>query len=303
MLSWLRGFVRSQASRIRKRKGQELDEDHQQERNPRYEPCDILVSRKIPCKVWCEDVLAWYGVPTVLFDLFILVHEPKEALDILIDSGYIQTQPNRRFARTSQLSYRVTRLIRPPDSSSLVESFSKPPEADIDIEGVVLLSTKEWDYDLPQSIDDLECLIPDIHEYFDHIVSKWMDLGSDDSDLSDYLGVHIAYHTAYIDEVWKSEFAERIRKEHRQLLFDLLATCSGMEAGPSDLLLEECRTYHRQIRDKILQGTFEPPGTEKFKWQRPDTKEVGTRVTFTVTETGIKLIDDSTDLKGCAKPR
>ncbi|KAK2737854.1 hypothetical protein FQN55_000864 [Onygenales sp. PD_40] len=174
MLSWLRGFVRSQASRICKRKGHELDEDYQQERNLRYEPCDII-----------------------------------------------------------------------------------------------------WDYDLPRSINDLECLIPDIHEYFDHIVSKWMDLGSDDSGLSDYLGVHIAYHTAYIDEVWTSAFAERIRKEHRQLLFDLLATCSGMEAGPSDLLLEECRTYH-----------------QKFKWKRPDTEAVGTRVTFTVSPTGIKLIND-----------
>jgi hypothetical protein len=67
-----------------------------------------------------------------------------------------------------------------------------------------------------------------------------MELSEEDFDLRDYLGVHIGYRTGYIDQVWTSAFAGDLRRLHRQLLFDLLATCSEVEVGRVDLPNEEC---------------------------------------------------------------
>lgn len=77
--------------------------------DPRYEPCDILLRAGIPCKVWGEDVLTFYGVPTVVFDLFVLVPSPEMASQALKDQGYVLTTPNPRFEAT--LSSAVMYLV------------------------------------------------------------------------------------------------------------------------------------------------------------------------------------------------
>lgn len=160
--------------------------------------------------------------------------------------------------------------------------------------GVVLLPAKEWCYDLPENVSDLGQLAPYITEYFDHIVSKCMDLEEEDRPLRDYLGIHIGYHTGYIDEVWSRKFAGQIRREHhRQLLFDPQTTSVGKEANRVDLLTEECWALHRGIRDQILQGAYDPPGINAFKFTRPVREEVGTRVTMTLSPADMKFVDYS----------
>jgi hypothetical protein len=41
----------------------------------RHWPCHILREQGIPCVVWFEDAIAFHGVPTVVFDLYIIVPE------------------------------------------------------------------------------------------------------------------------------------------------------------------------------------------------------------------------------------
>ncbi|KAF2475535.1 uncharacterized protein BDR25DRAFT_382564 [Lindgomyces ingoldianus] len=43
--------------------------------NPRHQPCYILHDHGIPCVVWFEDAVAYYGVPTIVFDLYVLVSD------------------------------------------------------------------------------------------------------------------------------------------------------------------------------------------------------------------------------------
>lgn len=295
MLSRLRGFFDSQISRYFKRQPQQ-EEDDQAQRDPRYEPCDVLTAKGVPCKIWCEDALVFYNVPTVVSDLFLLVSDPASAAVELGKAGYVKTQANPRYNRIPQLSNQAMRFIRPDDedASILTDCTGLPEADDIVMPGVVLLPAKEWGYALPESVSDLEYLVPEIADYFDHIVSKWMDLEKeDDISLRNHLGIHIWYCTGYVDEVWSMDFAGKIRREHRQLLFDMQAKSVGMEANRVDLVTEEGWALHRGIRDRILRGMYDPPDVKGFKFKRPVREEVGTRVTMTVTPADMKLVDYS----------
>lgn len=55
---------------------------------PRHLPCAILREKGIPCLVWFEDAIAPYGVPTVVFDLHLLVPDIHEAARALFENGW-----------------------------------------------------------------------------------------------------------------------------------------------------------------------------------------------------------------------
>ncbi|KAJ5218729.1 uncharacterized protein N7498_000828 [Penicillium cinerascens] len=255
--------------------------------DPRFEPCDLLLQARIPCKIWGEDVLSFYGVPTVVFDLFILVSNPNEASQSLINQGYSLSTPNPRFAHIPELSHRVSRLVPSvlADKTTRTSSLSSSDglglvEADDTVlTGVVLLSASDWNYPLPDSVTGLQELVPSLHEYFDCIVEKWMDLPKDSDDLRDHLAIHIGYHSLYLDEVWTEDFEKQVRKEHRQFLFDLLADGA---AGRVDLLHSECQVYHRDIKGRILEGNHEPVIHDKFVRERVGPVNVGSRFELTV---------------------
>src|SRR4051812_8728567 len=56
--------------------------------NARFQPCYSLLEAGIPCVVWCEDAVGYYGVPTVVFDLYVLVSDIDEAAKVLIQEGW-----------------------------------------------------------------------------------------------------------------------------------------------------------------------------------------------------------------------
>jgi hypothetical protein len=58
----------------------------------RYEAPATLTSHGIPCVIWAEDALSHYGVPTVVFDPFLLVDDPEAAAECLCNAGYIRCQ-------------------------------------------------------------------------------------------------------------------------------------------------------------------------------------------------------------------
>lgn len=49
----------------------------------RYEACWVLRRNNIPCVVWLEDALGYYGMNTVLFRLHIIVPSIDAAAEIL----------------------------------------------------------------------------------------------------------------------------------------------------------------------------------------------------------------------------
>lgn len=264
----------------------QIAEPEGSDKDPRFDPCDCLLRAGIPCKIWGEDVLCFYGVPTGVFDLFLLVSDPKEASKRLVDQGYIRTTPNRRFLYIPELSSQVPRLVssalvgKVVDSSSISSDTSGPLEADDTVlPGVVLLPATDWNYPLPCSVADLHELIPSLHEYFDCIVQKWMDIPINMDSLRSHLAIHIVYHSLYLDEVWTEEFEKEIRKEHRQLLFDLLADGAG---GPVDLVHRDCQIYHQGIRNQILEGKFQPAILDTLVRERFEPENVGTRMELVI---------------------
>lgn len=149
----------------------------------RFNPCDCLLRAGIPCKIWGEDVLCFYGVPTGVFALFLLVSDREEASKHLVDQGYIRMTPNRRFTFIPELSSQVPRLVSSALAGKIMELSSISLDTsdlleadDTVLPGVVLFPATDWNYPLPCSVADLHELIPSLHEYFDCIVEKWMNI-------------------------------------------------------------------------------------------------------------------------------
>ncbi|KAJ5459462.1 hypothetical protein N7530_011406 [Penicillium desertorum] len=55
--------------------------------------CRLLKESGIPCYLWAEDALAYYGVPTVVFDVHIVVGDVKKAADALVERGWHPPPP------------------------------------------------------------------------------------------------------------------------------------------------------------------------------------------------------------------
>lgn len=255
--------------------------------DPRYEPCDILLQAGIPCKVCEEDVLTFYGVPTIVFDIFILVPNLDMASQTLKDQGYVLTTPNTRFEDTPELSHHVPRLVSSvladkimgTSSLSSSDGLGLSKADDTVLSGIVLLHAADWNYSLPDTIAGLQQLVPYLHEYSDCIVKRWMDLTEDNDSLRTYLAILIGYHSLYIDEVWTENFENQVRKEHRQFLYDLLADGAG---GRVDLLHRDCQLYHQNIRSRILQGQHEPVIHDKLVRNQVTPAITGTRVELAI---------------------
>ena len=62
----------------------------------RYEPCLMFEDNRIPYVIWSEAALAQYGVPTVGFDLWILVLDLGIAANCLIKAGCTVDTISRR---------------------------------------------------------------------------------------------------------------------------------------------------------------------------------------------------------------
>jgi hypothetical protein len=91
--------------------------------------------------------------------------------------------PNRRFTFIPELSSQVPRLVSSALAGKIMELSSISLDTsdlleadDTVLPGVVLFPATDWNYPLPCSVADLHELIPSLHEYFDCIVEKWMNI-------------------------------------------------------------------------------------------------------------------------------
>jgi hypothetical protein len=117
------------------------------EDDPRYDACTVLYDAGIPCLIWGEDALALYGVPTIILELFLLVHDPERAARSLEAAGYSRTKVNPRFEHIPQLSIHAPRLAIPPKGSN-IKGGDLTEVDESNTVGVVLLSAREWKYNL-----------------------------------------------------------------------------------------------------------------------------------------------------------
>lgn len=59
----------------------------------------------VPCVVWFEDAIAHYGVPTVVFDLYILVPDISTAADVLAGAGWEPVQQEKAIIGGAEVDY------------------------------------------------------------------------------------------------------------------------------------------------------------------------------------------------------
>ncbi|KAI9774211.1 MAG: hypothetical protein M1839_001757 [Geoglossum umbratile] len=223
--------------------------------NPRYAACSILYNAAVPYCIWCEDALSAYGVPTIVFDLFLLTPDPGEAAATLIEAGYVRKEPNARFCDIPQFSNRLGPATSCKGDRKSIDKSGGFESLDPSMTEVVLLPANEWFYDLLEDAEDMTQWKPPLSKLLDSLMAKWFDLKDSDSEynLQSHIAIFISYIYLYVGEVKEPGFERGLLKEHWQLHFDLAAGITGGGLNSS-----RCHHHYRSIKDKIRTGEHEP---------------------------------------------
>ncbi|KAI9933501.1 hypothetical protein ASPWEDRAFT_174663 [Aspergillus wentii DTO 134E9] len=269
----------------------------------RYEPCLHLHKAGIPYKIWSVcDILQLHGSRKQLGrdDLEIIVNNTEDAARVLGSHGYLRTQKGTLY----NIYRKVIRLVslknvyqtfdvpgsleaNPTFISALINSEDLDTERAhyhehdaVSIPGVYLLSAAESRYHLLEVAAPLHMPKPEpqLHEYFDWAATVWLDTrqGRFSGPVGPVSQVLIEL-VEDLDIVWTTEFEKKIRKEHRQLLLDLMwwKQREG-HTWPYSLLAFiaftiRMRTREKTIRDRILTGKHVPKPNAALVRKRPST--------------------------------
>ncbi|TVY47753.1 hypothetical protein LOCC1_G002737 [Lachnellula occidentalis] len=220
----------------------------------RFQPCYILRDSKIPCVIWCEDAVGYYGVPTVVFSLYILVPDIDNAANVLIERGWhLEDRAQTKFGN-AQLGSAHHRLTPPIDETqnrpALSPGMEPPPppspsKIPVEPTTTILLPASEWNYTFPSII---QSFFPPLPELVDALIDRLLDDPLTDG-MWNRLAVLIAYLYGYVPAVKEKSFADQLKYEHRQYHYDSL---SGMASGTLPFIRHE-----RKIRDALREGRFQ----------------------------------------------
>jgi hypothetical protein len=220
---------------------------------PRYQPCYILSDNNIPCVVWCEDALAHYGVPTVVFSLYLLVPNIDQAAEVLVQRGWhLEDKTQTKFGNAPLRSARH-RLTPAVDAARKRPTWSPgmgpPPPPSNEPPGpttTILLPASEWNYYFPKTGD--QNFIPPLPALLDGLIDKLLDDPLTETMFWNHLAVLIAYLYGYVPATKQKSFAEELKYDHRQFHYDCL---SGMSTGLPFI------RHERKIREALRNGTYQ----------------------------------------------
>ena len=127
-----------------------------------------LIENGIPCIIWAEDALEYYGVPTSVFDLFCLVEDPELAAACLRSHGFTLLGESTRkgFQFMPELIRGRPRLTDRPDQ---VHDEAETTAA------VVLLPTSSWRYPVEALSPDTSNLFPNLSLLLQGLIDGWLD--------------------------------------------------------------------------------------------------------------------------------
>ncbi|KAI9885256.1 MAG: hypothetical protein M1823_002961 [Watsoniomyces obsoletus] len=163
----------------------------------RYLPCRVLRDEGFACLAWFEHPVRYYGVPTELFNLYLLVEDVDEASRALTDKGWTHIKPPAySFLDSVEADWRWL-------SAPRREGEQQPLLSVQSMSVVVLGSVKDWNINLP----DVWCVqyrrplaserwpyIPTFPDLMNALFEKWLcgpedqcDLQRRDEAFTDYL--------------------------------------------------------------------------------------------------------------------
>ncbi|KAK3291781.1 uncharacterized protein B0H64DRAFT_477969 [Chaetomium fimeti] len=210
---------------LSRRKADVLAEDHLSSREPKPEPprfsaCSILFNAGIPALIWLEDALAYYGVPTMVFELFLLVPDVDAAARVLKSSGYQKREPSLALRPICQFDnlYAAVRTENQHPPTTDAEATSQSPE--VKPTRVILLPAKEWFHELPSAPEDMEDWLPTLPQLLAALIAKWLSLEEGERDLRLRIAVLLGYIYAGLDNVKLPGFEQQLPQQLRAFHMD-----------------------------------------------------------------------------------
>lgn len=162
----------------------------------RYRACELLYKAGIPAAIWLEDALSYHGVPTVVFDLYLLVPDVDAAAQVLVRSGYKRGQLCLALSDIRQFD----NLYTPPEPPQTTSTTHDNHDS-VTGTNVVLLPAKEWFYQLPNTAGAVTDWFPTLPQLFTALVQKWLSLERQEEDLRLRITVFIGYIYSYVGAV------------------------------------------------------------------------------------------------------
>jgi hypothetical protein len=221
--------------------------------NSRYEVCRLLADKRIPNVIWLEDLLALHGSNTQVWDLHLLVEDPRTAAKILLDSGYKEMPPETKFENDPEFSKRAIRIARHRSST-----------------GVVLHSAREWYYQLDDGVQDF---LPPLHSFLDSVIEFWLNISSQDYldrlGFALYIGCLINYcyylQNSEGEPVKSLTYAEKLKPEHREFHYNI----TSADPKEESFTTTSRHMYHVRRSREIKDGIFVPRPYEKGVFRAP----------------------------------
>ena len=233
------------------------------EKDVLFEACRVLSAAKIPCYVWGEHALAYgFGIPTIVFDMFLLVEDPEAAAQALLDRGLVRAKPNPLFAKISQFRQAPRLVVSTPSPTSSgniaghLKDSELPNIGDAEDPGWVLLRASDWPNNTLAHAGS--SYIPSMSAYLNCLISTYME--TFDIELRSHISCHISYFYYYLKEVETDEFNEKILLENRQFHFDRLTRNHDRR----EIVSERILVVNRHIRQRIRRGEHKPSKNAKL---------------------------------------
>lgn len=212
----------------------------------RYSACRVLKESGISCYLWAEDALVYYGVPTGVFDIHIVVDHVKEAADALIQRGW-HPPPSDFKARYIDIEEGTCYLVDPQFKGvGLFDSV------------VALTAASDWDIKLPdigmqRSWQPQRTarwpFIPPLPQLLDSLIKTWLDTSDAHLFFCRHINNFLGYLYDYVPILKLREFADYLKVEHQQFHFDVIAGVSYTG--------EPFKIHSKKVRDSILRGDYE----------------------------------------------
>jgi hypothetical protein len=244
-----------------------------------FDACRVLSASRIPSYMWGEHALACYGVPTFLFDVFLLVDDPEAAAQVLLAWGLVRTKPNPRFNRISEIQ-QAPRLAVPTscleNAGNIARQSKKeelPDAEDEDHPGWILLRADDWPDNM--LVFASRSYIPPLSIYLNCLISTYME--TFDIERRCRIACHITYFYSYIEEVKTDDFSKKISLENRQFHFDRLTS----DHDRHHIIFEKVLIANRDIRQRIRRREYKP--------------SMNGISTSTITTRGLSRIDETNE--------
>ena len=213
----------------------------------------MLRDNNITCVVWCEDAIAHYGVPTVVFSLYLLVPNIDQAAEVLVQGGWhLEDKTQTKFGNAPLRSahHHLTPAV---DAARKTPTWSPgmgpPPPPSKEPPGpttTILLPASEWNYTFPETSS--QNFIPPLPTLLDGLIDKLLDDPLTETMFWNQLAILIAYLYGYVPAIKQKTFAEELKYDHRQFHYDCL---SGMSTGLPFI------RHERKIREALRNGTYQ----------------------------------------------